>query len=177
MIGAPCSPQSRCKPSLILTGNRRKTRPAKRLSTSCHDRSTRESDGIHLQALSAELTVLTREHADFIVFEAEGPLKGGHYRYRTAHTKDGIRISSTGASFYNPLSHDWDHVSSDRFEIDMAGFESSEHSSCSSPVSSTSVTSARICSPISCSQLNATHFHADVVSQPISWTTLLSLPS
>ena len=87
VFGAPYSPQSKCRPSLFLTGIRRKTRPSKRLSTSCHDRSTRESDGIHLQSL--ELTVLTREHADFFVFEAEGPLKGGHYRYRTAHTKDG----------------------------------------------------------------------------------------
>ena len=39
--------------------------------------------GIQLPALCAELTVLTQEHAEFIVVEAEGPLKGGHYRYRT----------------------------------------------------------------------------------------------
>merc|ERR1712050_294046 len=36
---------------------------------------------LHLPALGAELTVLSKEQADYIGVKAEGPFKGSHYRY------------------------------------------------------------------------------------------------
>merc|ERR1711904_175358 len=36
---------------------------------------------LHLPALGAELTTLTKDQADYIGVKVEGPFKGGHYRY------------------------------------------------------------------------------------------------
>merc|ERR1712066_25447 len=36
---------------------------------------------LHLPALGAELTVLSKEQADYIGVKVEGPFKGSHYRY------------------------------------------------------------------------------------------------
>ena len=36
---------------------------------------------LHFLALSAELTVLTQEQADYVGVQVEVPFKGGHYRY------------------------------------------------------------------------------------------------
>ena len=68
------SPNASFAQSTQRTRFGRKTWPARLMSTSCHA-ARRQSGGFHLPALSAELTVLTREQADSIVVKLKLPFK------------------------------------------------------------------------------------------------------
>src|SRR5690606_4863204 len=46
---------------------------------------------IHLQALGGELTKLTKEQAEYIDVDVEGPFKSDHYRYRVSGFRGGSR--------------------------------------------------------------------------------------